>query len=108
MSERTASGIDSCCVASSAYNPKAISRSPSSSAILLSSPQFTHFIVAHTMTSSAVWSALGSPTKILAPMTGASDLAYRLLCRQQGAKLCFTPMMYACHFADSEKYVCGL
>ena len=28
---------------------------------------------------SAVWTALGAPKKILAPMTDASDLAFRLL-----------------------------
>jgi carbon monoxide dehydrogenase subunit G len=27
----------------------------------------------------AVWAALNSPTKVMAPMTGASDLAYRIL-----------------------------
>ena len=62
------------------------------------------FFSADPMSSSVAWSSFGAPTKILAPMTGASDLAFRLLCRQHGAKLCFTPMMYATHYAASEKY----
>lgn len=31
------------------------------------------------MQASAVWTALGAPKRILAPMTEASDLAFRLL-----------------------------
>ena len=41
---------------------------------------------------------------ILAPMVGASELAFRLLCRQYGTELAYTPMMSAHKFAHDEDY----
>eukprot|EP00977_Amphora_coffeiformis_P020528 scaffold8333_cov159-Amphora_coffeaeformis.AAC.1 len=41
---------------------------------------------------------------ILAPMVGASELAFRLLCRQYGTELAYTPMMSAAKFARDEAY----
>lgn len=41
---------------------------------------------------------------ILAPMVGASELAFRLLCRKYGAQASYTPMMSAEQFAHSEEY----
>lgn len=41
---------------------------------------------------------------VLAPMVGASELAFRLLCRKYGADLCYTPMMNAHMFAHDEAY----
>ena len=41
---------------------------------------------------------------ILAPMVGASELAFRLLCRKYGATLAYTPMMDAARFANDEAY----
>jgi Dihydrouridine synthase (Dus) len=41
---------------------------------------------------------------IVAPMVGASELPFRLLCRKYGAQLAYTPMMLADQFAKSEAY----
>ncbi|MGK3739570.1 MAG: tRNA-dihydrouridine synthase 1 [Bacillariaceae sp.] len=41
---------------------------------------------------------------IVAPMVGASELPFRLLCRKYGAQLIYTPMMLASQFATSEEY----
>jgi tRNA-dihydrouridine synthase 1 len=41
---------------------------------------------------------------IVAPMVGASELPFRLLCRKYGAQLVYTPMMLASQFATSEEY----
>lgn len=41
---------------------------------------------------------------ILAPMVGASELAFRLLCRQYGTQLAYTPMMAANKFAHDATY----
>jgi tRNA-dihydrouridine synthase 1 len=37
-------------------------------------------------------------------MVGASELAFRLLCRRYGADVCYTPMMSARAFAQDESY----
>jgi len=41
---------------------------------------------------------------IVAPMVGASELPFRLLCRKYGAQLVYTPMMLASQFATSKEY----
>lgn len=41
---------------------------------------------------------------IVAPMVGASELPFRLLCRKYGAQLVYTPMMIASQFAESSEY----
>jgi tRNA-dihydrouridine synthase 1 len=41
---------------------------------------------------------------ILAPMVGASELAFRLLARKYGAQLAYTPMMSSTSFARDEEY----
>jgi hypothetical protein len=35
---------------------------------------------------------MGAPKLVLAPMIGQSDLAFRLLCRENGVTLCYTQM----------------
>lgn len=41
---------------------------------------------------------------ILAPMVGASELPFRLLCRKYGAQLCYTPMMSSAKFSSDHSY----
>ncbi len=41
---------------------------------------------------------------ILAPMVGASELPFRLLCRKYGATTCYTPMMSSSKFASDPHY----
>eukprot|EP00039_Didymoeca_costata_P032959 m.40096 g.40096 ORF g.40096 m.40096 type:complete len:702 (+) comp9626_c0_seq2:297-2402(+) len=48
--------------------------------------------------------ANSATVKMLAPMTGASDVAFRMLCRKYGVAVCFTEMLYAKHFANNEAY----
>ena len=41
---------------------------------------------------------------IVAPMVGASELAFRLLCRRYGATIAYTPMMNSEKFARDQEY----
>lgn len=43
-------------------------------------------------------------TYCVAPMVGASDLAFRLLCRKYGATVAYTPMFYSERFASDAEY----
>lgn len=43
----------------------------------------------------AWWRGIGSPTHIAAPMVDQSERAFRLLVRELGVELCFTPMLSA-------------
>eukprot|EP00912_Choanoflagellata_sp_UC4_P002163 UC4_evm2s1370 len=42
--------------------------------------------------------------RIIAPMVGASELAFRLLCRRYGADCAFTPMIYSKRFVENPEY----
>ena len=49
-------------------------------------------------------SRLPPHSKILAPMVGGSELAFRLLCRRYGVDLAYTPMMSSERFAADSEY----
>jgi tRNA-dihydrouridine synthase len=46
---------------------------------------------------------LGSPRFACAPMVGQSELPYRMLLRQSGCDICWTPMLHADEFAAANK-----
>ena len=50
------------------------------------------------------WRSIGSPRFVVAPMVNQSELAYRLLCREYGAQLTYTPMMHSKVFSTVPKY----
>lgn len=56
------------------------------------------------LTGRELFNKIGQPKKILAPMVDHSELAWRILSRQYGATLTYTPMLHARLFATSEKY----
>jgi tRNA-dihydrouridine synthase len=39
------------------------------------------------------WRSMGSPRSVCAPMVLQSELAFRMLVRQHGCSLCYTPMI---------------
>lgn len=52
----------------------------------------------------AKYEILKNKALVLAPMVDQSDLPFRLLCRNYGTNLCFTPMIHAKMFQEKQGY----
>jgi tRNA-dihydrouridine synthase len=52
----------------------------------------------------AKYPTLKNKALVLAPMVDQSDLPFRLLCRNYGTNLCFTPMIHAKMFQEKQGY----
>ena len=50
------------------------------------------------------WRSLGSPRWVAAPMVDQSELAFRMLCRELGTGLCYTPMLHARLMTEVQTY----
>ena len=50
------------------------------------------------------WESIGSPKYVTAPMVDQSELAFRMMTRQYGAHLTYTPMMNSKVFSISQTY----
>lgn len=46
---------------------------------------------------------LKSPTRVLAPMVEQSELTYRMLSREYGCDLCYSPMIHARLYAERQE-----
>ena len=57
------------------------------------------------LTSYAWWRTLGSPRFVAAPMVDASELPFRLLAREFGAELCYTPMLHSRLLVEQAGYL---
>lgn len=50
------------------------------------------------------WRSIGAPKFITAPMVDGSELPFRLLTREFGAQLCYTPMLHSKMMTTSDHY----
>lgn len=57
------------------------------------------------LTGMAWWRSLGSPRFVASPMVDASELPFRLLCREYGAQLCYTPMLHSRLLLEQPTYL---
>ena len=48
--------------------------------------------------------AIGSPTYVCAPMVDQSELPFRMLVRNHGTQLCYTPMLHSRLFVEQKGY----
>eukprot|EP00697_Spironema_sp_BW2_P014205 gnl/Spiro4/459_TR253_c0_g1_i1.p1 gnl/Spiro4/459_TR253_c0_g1~~gnl/Spiro4/459_TR253_c0_g1_i1.p1 ORF type:complete len:639 (+),score=204.59 gnl/Spiro4/459_TR253_c0_g1_i1:1413-3329(+) len=52
----------------------------------------------------AHYRSLGSPRFVMAPMVDQSELAFRMLGREFGCELCYTPMLHSKQFSTNAEY----
>lgn len=52
----------------------------------------------------AHWRKLNQPKLIVAPMYDASELPFRMLCRNYGAEAAYTPMIHSRTFVQSKRF----
>ncbi|KAF0978933.1 hypothetical protein FDP41_002003 [Naegleria fowleri] len=50
------------------------------------------------------WASIGSPKFVCAPMVDQSELAFRLLIKEYGVNLAYTPMLHGRYFQNDKKY----
>ncbi len=60
---------------------------------------------AHRKRSWAWFESIGSPKYICAPMVDQSDLAFRMLCKNHGTQLCYTPMLHSRLTVEDRNYL---
>lgn len=53
----------------------------------------------------AWWRSIGSPRFVCAPMVDASELPFRLLCREFGTTLAYTPMLHSRLLLEQASYI---
>ncbi len=77
--------------------PTSISTSPftSSPLIDIDTSLFLDDLPAHYAAAHAFYKSIGSPKTVCAPMVNQSDLPFRMLVRNHGAELCYTPMIHS-------------
>ncbi|KAG7905677.1 hypothetical protein KL907_002824 [Ogataea polymorpha] len=56
------------------------------------------------LTGRQLYDKLGRPKKVVAPMVDGSELAWRMISRNYGADLCYSPMLHSRLFATDDKY----
>ena len=56
------------------------------------------------LTGRQMWDRIGRPKYVVAPMVDQSELAFRMLCREHGATLAYTPMFHSRLYCEDHTY----